>query len=156
MIAKILSTYRQITIGSLRAAPSKRSAYLQVVPLEERATPTAASDLLPPVQPVQMVWIAPILSVDMLAPVAGAVVNAGATEANVRADLFCSSDCDDTPQLDDVWEDWFMAPESCKVVPATTQQEPQQEASGLAPEVALNEVRVVFSVAAEEGGAAAE
>src|SRR5438045_2554246 len=98
MIEKVLSAYRQISYRSPHTACAKRSAFLQVAPLEERATPTAAPGLLPPVEPAPMVWIAPLLRVDMMIPATGLAVSQGATEINVRADLYGGSECGDRQQ----------------------------------------------------------
>jgi hypothetical protein len=152
MYERIRSAYRQVNGWAGYAVPASRFVFLQVAALEERATPAAILGPGPPIQ-APMVVIAPFQHFDAMLPVAVAPP-VGATEANVRPDLFGAGGTEEDEQPD-IWQDWFAGQDVAKNEVISNKEETPPEPATFIPNVDPDAVRAVFSADAS-GEAAAD
>jgi hypothetical protein len=94
MLQCVIAAYQRITsfpnwsFGTrfFRTAARRRTVLLNVLVLEERATPAGTDSFLPPIHPPEAVLVAPIPAVSIRSQ--PPVDNGSAANASVRSDLF--------------------------------------------------------------------
>jgi hypothetical protein len=109
MFQRVITAYHQLTRTLRNTTAPRWTVRLNVVALEERATP--AGGLLPPIQPPTTVLVT------TLPPVAAPVVNANATGPSVRTDLF-GAGAEAKPQQSDDLENMLAAAQAAQVTTA--------------------------------------
>src|SRR5713226_8521363 len=86
MLQRVITAYRRIARRARKSAAARRSVLLNVLLLEERATPAGLDGLLPPTHPPEAVLAAAMSAVGV--PTQPQVGNGSAANASVRSDLF--------------------------------------------------------------------
>jgi hypothetical protein len=110
MLQCVIAAYRRIvsfpnwSLGTrfFRTVAGRRSVLLNVVVLEERATPAGTDNFLPPIHPPEVVLVAaiPAVSIQTQPP----VDNGSAANAAVRSDLFGAGDAGKPENADELEE----------------------------------------------------
>jgi hypothetical protein len=101
MLQQLFSVYHRFAQWTARSASARLPVSLNVVALEERATPTATPALVPLVAPPQAVLVAPIVTA---APVSGSLAIPMAGQSMVRLDLIAPGESAQTESADDAAE----------------------------------------------------
>jgi hypothetical protein len=127
MLQCVIAAYHRIasfpkwSLGTkfFRTAAGRRSVLLNVVVLEERATPAGTVSFVPPIHPPEAVLVAPVPAVSIQMP--SSVGNGSAANASVRSDLFGPGEAGKPENADELEE--MLANEHASIENAAGQAE---------------------------------